>query len=353
MEEGVGLYIHIPYCVSKCRYCAFASAPGAPSTAFAQALSKELDLLGPGRISTLHAGGGTPTRMKTGFWKELLGRMDLSGCREAAIETNPAVLAGNGYAELARAGFNRISIGVQSFNPEHLEFLGRIHTPEQAVESVKAARAGGFTNLSLDLIYGLPDQTVKQWRSDLERALSLRPDHISCYELTLEPGTPLGELGRKAPEARCAGMFMAAHEILSREGFHHYEVSNFALPGFESRHNSAYWSRRPYAGAGPSAHGFTGGTRYWNTPDTARYISLMERNILPREGEEEITPAMAHREEVMLGLRTSRGVREGIVPRAKMETFIKKGWLERDGGFVKPTPEGMLWADGMAAELAD
>ncbi len=289
--------------------------------------------------------------MKTGFWKELLGRMDLSGCEEAAIETNPAVLSGDGYSELLRAGFNRLSIGVQSFSPENLGFLGRIHTPEQAVESVKAARAAGFANISLDLIYGLPGRTEERWRRDLESALSLRPDHISCYELTLEPGTPIGERGRKASEGRCAGMFMAAHEILSREGFRHYEVSNYALPGFESLHNSAYWSRRPYTGAGPSAHGFTGAVRYWNTPDTARYIGLLERNSLPREGEEEITPAKALREEVMLGLRTSRGVSLSLLPEEGVRMLVKRGWLEIIGERAVPTPEGMLWSDWMAREL--
>lgn len=351
MEEGIGLYIHIPFCLAKCGYCGFASSPGLPGPEFRQALINEIRLLSPGTIRTLHAGGGTPTLMGTGFWRTMLSSLDLSRCIETAIETNPAVLANSEYGELREAGFDRISIGVQSFNEDNLKRLGRVHTTRQAAEAVVFARAGGFDNISIDLICGLPGQTMDSWRSDLEKALDLEPDHLSCYELTLEPGTRMGDAGRKASEELSADMFMKTHETLTGAGFRHYEVSNYARPGRESKHNQSYWERRPYHGAGPSAHGFTGTTRYWNTRDTVRYISLLEQGTLPREGEERITQAMADREEIMLGLRTSRGVRADILPEETMNRLIEAGRLKRDEAMVAPTPEGMLWADGMADEL--
>lgn len=352
MEEGIGLYIHIPFCLAKCGYCAFSSTPGRPGPEFGEALKRETALLSPGRLRTIHAGGGTPTLMGAAFWREMLNSLDLSGCIEKAIETNPAVLGKEGYAGLRTAGFDRISIGVQSFNDDMLRWLGRLHTSLQAVEAVGTARACGFTNISLDLMYGLPEQTMKSWRRDLDTALRLRPDHLSCYELTPETGTRIGDSGRRACESLCADMFMETHGILTIEGFHHYEVSNYARPGRESRHNQAYWERRPYHGTGPSAHGFTGTRRYWNTPDTDLYISLLKDGNLPREGEERITQAMADREEVMLGLRTSRGVRAGILPEKAVDRLVREGFLQRIGEMLAPTPEGMLRADGLAEELA-
>jgi oxygen-independent coproporphyrinogen-3 oxidase len=351
VAEGIGLYIHIPFCLAKCGYCGFASSPGLPGPEFRQALKNEIRLLSPGRIRTLHAGGGTPTLMGTAFWRELLASLDLSHCIEAAVETNPAVLGEEGYAELGKAGFDRISIGVQSFSEDNLRWLGRVHTSRQAEEAVESAKAGGFKNISIDLIYGLPGQNMENWSFDLEKALQLETDHISCYELTLEPGTRIGDAGSRAIESLSADMFMKTHDTLTGAGFHHYEVSNYARPGQESKHNQAYWERRPYHGAGPSAHGFTGTERYWNTPDTGLYIEQVNRGNLPRSGNEFITPAQAVREEIMLGLRTSRGVRTAILPEKTVNRLIEAGRLKRNGETVSPTPEGMLWADGMACEL--
>lgn len=353
MEEGIGLYIHIPFCLSKCGYCAFVSSAGLPGPEFQEAVRSEMALLAPGRIRTLHAGGGTPTLMGTDFWNRMLKGLDRSDCIEAAIETNPAVPGQEGLSGLRKAGFDRISIGVQSLSDESLGWLGRVHTARQAAEAVGSARRGGFENISMDLVYGLPGQSMESWRSDLDKALKLETDHLSCYELTLEPGTRIGMAGNKACESLCADMFMETHRVLTEAGYLHYEVSNYARPGMESRHNRAYWERRPYHGAGPSAHGFTGRTRYWNTGDTARYTDLLKRGILPREGGEEITHDMALREEIMLGLRTSRGVRADILPIEPVKRLVRMGRLWTDGVTVAPTPEGMLWADGMAEELTE
>ncbi len=353
MEEGLGLYIHIPFCLAKCGYCGFTSSPGLPGHQFHKAINREISLLSPGKIRTLHAGGGTPTLMGTAFWQELLKNLDHANCIETAIETNPAVLSREGYTELREAGFDRISIGVQSFNDENLRWLGRVHTSLQAEEAVHSAKAGGFANLSIDLIYGLPGQGMEEWRLDLEQAIRLEPEHISCYELTLEPGTRIGDAGNKVCDSLTAEMFMETHRTLTGAGFHHYEVSNYARPGRESRHNQAYWERRPYHGAGPSAHGFTGTTRYWNTKDTGLYIEQTQRGVLPRQGWETITKDQAIREEVMLGLRTSRGVRAGILPEKVVDRLVEAGRLQRNGAMVSPTPEGMLWADGMADELTE
>jgi oxygen-independent coproporphyrinogen-3 oxidase len=289
--------------------------------------------------------------MGTAFWQDMLKSLDLSHCIETAIETNPAVLANREYGELREAGFDRISIGVQSFSEDNLKWLGRVHTSRQAGEAVVFAREGGFDNISMDLIYGLPGQNMESWRRDLDKAIRLEPDHLSCYELTLEPGTRIGDAGSKACEPLSADMFMETHRTLTGAGFNHYEVSNYARPGRESRHNQAYWERIPCIGAGPSAHGFTGTARYWNTRDTELYIEQTQRGVLPREGWETITPAQAIREEIMLGLRTSRGVRTGILPDEAVNRLIEAGRLQRNGAMVSPTPEGMLWADGMADEL--
>ncbi len=353
MEEGLGLYIHIPYCLSKCPYCAFASRPEPPPPEFAAGLLRELVLAAPNKPATVHAGGGTPTLMGGAFWQTLLAGLDLSRCTEATIETNPAVLTLEGYRELRQAGFDRISIGAQSFSDGNLRRLGRVHTSGQALDAVALARTGGFENISIDLIYGLPGQTRRLWAGDLDTALSLSPKHISCYELTLEKGTPMGDAGRKASDSQGAAMFMMAHARLTEAGYTHYEVSNYALPGWESKHNQSYWERRPYIGAGPSAHGFTGTERYWNTPDTGRYLQLIEKGVLPRDGREFITAADALREEIMLGLRTLKGTRASVLPPPVVDKFAGYGWLERRGTMVVPTPEGMLWADGMAAELAE
>lgn len=352
MEEGIGLYIHVPYCLSRCRYCGFASSQGEPSRDFARALLKEIKLLSTRRIKTLYAGGGTPTLMGPDFWRSALERIRLEVPAEVTIETNPALPGAGRYRALIEAGFNRISIGIQSFLGKNLGFLGRAHTGEQGEASVRAAAAEGFENISLDLIYGLPEQSGSAWRSDLERALKLEPAHISCYELTLEPGTPVGDSGRKASEARCARMFGMAHHILTREGYIHYEVSNYALPGRESAHNLAYWNRTPYAGVGPSAHGFTRGERYWNTPDTDTYIELMTAGASARAGSEVISAEKALTEEVMLGLRTIRGVPERILPAHRVEDLVGKGMLIRRDGMVAPTLKGMLWADYLAGELS-
>jgi oxygen-independent coproporphyrinogen-3 oxidase len=352
VEEGIGLYIHIPFCLSKCPYCAFSSVAEHPSREFVSAIRKELDILSPGRVRTLYAGGGTPTLIGASFWAEILSSLDLPLSAEATVETNPAVLKPAEYRAMRNAGFNRLSIGVQSFNHGNLALLGRIHTGSQTLEAVAQARAGGFENISIDLIYGLPGQSTAQWETDLEKALLVSPDHISCYELTLEPGTPTGDQGRRASDDSVAEMHRIAHRKLAGEGFRHYEVSNYALPGKESAHNLAYWERRPYAGAGPSAHGFTGTRRYWNTRDNVEYLKLLKAGILPRAGSEGVTPEMARTEEIMLGLRTLSGVSESILPANRVEDLIARGLLARNGDRLHPTPEGMLWADGMAGELA-
>jgi oxygen-independent coproporphyrinogen-3 oxidase len=338
---------------------------------FGAALLKELEMkLRDVSVSTLYAGGGTPTLMPPGFWREFMDRLrslaDLSRLRESTIETNPAAAVGIGLGELRAAGFDRLSIGAQSFIPAELETLGRIHSAEQAVETVRAARTAGFSNTSIDLICGIPGQTMECWLDNLWKAVLLAPEHISCYQLSLEEGTPMYAMVSRGdlcmpPEDLCAEMYLNADRLLTASGYLHYEVSNYAL-GLRSvaLHNSAYWDRSPYIGLGPAAHGFDGdGTRSWNVTDSAAYAASVEEGRLPEEGREELTPRDAALEMLMLGLRMTAGVDLDAVralPDVEIDPLhlsrmVSSGRVVQEGARVLPTPLGMLFADGDAAIL--
>jgi oxygen-independent coproporphyrinogen III oxidase len=368
-----GLYVHVPFCLRKCGYCSFHSTvPASGETErFGRALLAEMERRVRGAaVSTLYAGGGTPTLMPPGFWAEFMGRLrslaDLSRLREATIETNPAATARPRLEELREAGFDRLSIGVQSFLPAELETLGRIHTAQQAMETLRAARAAGFSNIGLDLIYGIPGQTMQSWRESLNIAGSLAPEHISCYQLSLERGTPMfarvsrGELSQPS-EDLCAEMYFVADRLLAASGYLHYEISNYALGDTAAAlHNSSYWDRSPYIGLGPSAHGFDGSRlRSWNTPETGKYMTAIEAGRLPDGDREELTPHDAALEMLMLGLRMSAGVDLEAVralPGVEIDLsyasqMVRGGKATFDGRKLLPTPLGMFFADGDTAML--
>jgi len=368
-----GLYVHVPFCLRKCGYCSFCSRVplSGEMERFGAALITEMGMkVHDSSVSTLYAGGGTPTLMPPGFWRSFMDRLrslaDLSRLREVTIETNPAAADGTGLEELREAGFDRLSIGMQSFIPAELETLGRLHSAEQAVVTFHAARAAGFSNVGLDLIYGIPGQTMDCWSESLRKAVLLAPEHISCYQLSLEEGTPMyarvsrGELCMP-PEDLCADMYFKADGLLTDSGYLHYEVSNYAL-GVRSvaLHNSAYWDRSPYVGLGPSAHGFDGDvTRNWNLRDPDAYAASLEEGRLPEEGREELTPRDAALEMLMLGLRMIAGVDldavrslpgVGIDP-LHLSRMVSSGRVVQEGAKLLPTPLGMLFADGDAAIL--
>ena len=330
----IGLYLHFPFCLSKCAYCDFASFPLASvggeefAREYLHALALEVDRraatpeFADAAAGTVFFGGGTPTVLPAEWLAEMLARLKLRFAvapeAEISTEANPGTVDAAKLRALRQAGFNRLSLGVQSFSDDALRLLGRAHSAEEAKQAVAAARAAGFENLGLDLIYGLPGQTVTGWREDVEQALALRPDHLSAYGLSLEEGTPLaGEVqcGRlpTPEEGPYADMFELTHEMLTAAGYRHYEISNYALPGRECRHNRKYWAGDEYLGLGSSAHSHRGGLRWNNLPTPAVYTEWLSRGLLPVERADALSARARVGEMLMLGLRTAEGVSEQAV----------------------------------------
>ena len=317
-----GIYVHIPFCASRCSYCDFYSTLrlNEVGEAYVEALITEAQLrkdeLQGEKVKTLYLGGGTPSQLPVSLLSRLLNGLckifDLNGVEECTVEANPDDVSPEWCAALPSLGVNRVSMGVQSFEDDILRNIGRRHTASQVMESVSHLRQSGITNISIDLIYGLPGQTLASWTDSVNRAISLEPSHISAYGLTYEPGTRMwhqrerGEI-TEVPEEQCLEMCMILVERLKDAGFEHYEISNFALPGFRSRHNSSYWNDTPYLGLGAAAHSFDGQVRRVNPPDLAGYIAALQIGKTCFE-EECMMRWERYDERVMLGLRTSDGV---------------------------------------------
>ena len=372
-----GLYIHLPYCRSICPYCDFVKAPlhrGEPKRLLASLarewdLARGLDGAAWSRPRTIYVGGGTPTALDASALAEFLAWIregwDLCRVREFTVEANPEGLDERKLSVLLEGGVNRLSLGVQSLEPAALKALGRIHTAETALEKLALARRAGFRNVSVDLMYGVPGETGAGFRAAVDRLAALEVPHVSAYPLQLEEGTPLhAKAGRGAVAIPGEDEVLARYEDLvarlAHAGYRHYEVSNFALPGFHSRHNEGYWTRRPYLGLGPGAHSFDGAARWSNSDSIERWFQAVESGGLPREGRRELSTREAGEEEVMLSLRRSRGLR---VSRhlARFRTSDVAGWNEwgRAGdaltlhprGRVRPTDRGLFLAHDLAAEL--
>ena len=340
-------------------------------TRFRSALYAEMERKTRGvNIGTVYAGGGTPTILPPEFWNRFLSTLDeianTSDVLEMTIETNPGAVLPGVLAEYRKAGFNRLSIGIQSFDSSELKTLGRIHSPDQAILTFNQARDAGFQNIGIDLMYGVPRQTPDNWHSNLKKAIELSPEHISCYELSIENDTPIaglvnkGELS-KPKEEHCREMYFLADEYLKEAGYIHYEVSNYAR-GDESisRHNSSYWNRIPYIGLGPSAHSFDGKrTRSWNVCEIDEYLNLIEHDRSPVEKTEELDLQEIGLEMLMLGLRWKAGIDiekikvvTGLqVNEQYLDCMIRSGKVQVSDSRILPTIEGMLFADGDAANL--
>lgn len=322
------------------------------------------------KISTLYAGGGTPTILPPAFWERFLNLLgseaDTTSIAECTMETNPGTVTGYDLERLRRMGFNRLSIGVQSFHDETLTILGRIHDAQEAADSFGEARRAGFRDIAIDLIYGVPGQTMKMWREDLRRAGELKPEHISCYELTLEEGTPMWELVRsgqlsKPDEDTCADMYYKADEFLTSREYVHYEVSNYSRGNHHtSVHNCGYWRRDPCIGLGPSAHSFDGASRRsWNLSSVERYIERLREGRPATSGSEELTKEQTATERIMLGLRCCGGFdlealqRETgiIIDRDYLNIMVQYGRVVEIDSRIVPTAAGKLFADGDALNL--
>ncbi len=358
------LYIHIPFCLQICPYCSFYKDLAGPGKAdpLVAAVVREAELFGSGCAPrTVFVGGGTPTALSVSQLERLLAglqeHLDFSAVEEFTIEMNPATVTKR-KAELLRGfGVNRVSMGVQSWDPDLLKVLGRVHDAEQVRRSFAVLRAVGFDNLNLDLIYGVPGQTLVQWEDSIRHTAELGPEHISAYCLTYEEDTEYfermtrGEF-REDVESD-AGFFERGVEMLSAAGYGQYEISNYARPGRECRHNLAYWQGADYLGLGPSAWSTLGERRWQNVPDTADYVRAVQAGVRPLRNEEILPVATREAEKIAFGLRMNAGIDPSrLAARHDFVTGLREeGLLEDHGPRVRLTARGRLLADEIAAEL--
>lgn len=361
------VYVHVPFCARRCVYCDFSIAvrPATPVDEYVAAVERELDTRFPrgerwtGR--TLYLGGGTPSRLGgpgVARLVESLGRrIELARDAEVTLEANPDDVTPEAARSWRAAGVNRVSLGAQSFDQAVLRWMHRTHRADQIARAVDAVRDAGIDDVSLDLIFALPESVPRSWRADLDSALALEPTHVSLYGLTVEPHTPLGRWRDRGDVAeplddRYAEEFLLAHDVLSASGFEHYEVSNFARAGMRARHNSAYWERVPYAGIGPSAHGFDGRSRRWNARAYADWMRKTMSGCDPVEGGELLSPDEVQSETVYLGLRTTAGLALAAEQVERVSAWAEQGWATiSEERRVVLTPAGWLRLDALAAAL--
>ena len=362
-EAGRHIYVHIPFCARICPYCAFYKERADPAHAarFCEAILVELEAhlaQVRSRPETIFFGGGTPTALTTAQLDLLLGgfhtRLDLSELREWTLEANPGSVSERKARLLQERGVNRISLGVQSFDDGLLQLLGREHSAAQAELLSICCDESGFENLNIDLMFGLPGQTLEQWEFTLQRAIALGPNHVSAYCLTYEEDTEFflrharGEF-RTDPEAD-ADFFAATGELLGKAGFEQYEVSNYARPGFESVHNRAYWSGQDYLGLGPSAVSTVGLRRWQNISDYRIYADRLLAGQSASTGDEVLTPQMKRSESIALSLRTNWGVpAEWVNDRPEeVEEFVRLGLMQSKAERYVLTRAGRFLADSVA-----
>jgi len=336
--EPISLYLHIPFCRAQCSYCDFSSYPGLEALFedYAAALIREMEMAEPARVRTIYLGGGTPTVLPLLLLQRILAAartvFRLEPDIEISIEANPGTVDRGLLAGLRAAGVTRLSLGVQSLDAGELQLLGRIHSPAQALEAFATARRAGVDNLNLDLIYGLPRQTLHSWQSTLCQALALEPEHLALYALTVEEGTPLaaqiatGALDGPDPDL-AADMYEMAEEALAEAGYLHYEISNWSHAAeFQCRHNLTYWRNEPYLGIGAGAHSWRGGRRWANLSSPAGYISRILDGKPAVAVEEVIDPALEIGETMMMGLRL-------LVEGVSLAKFRERFGLELDQRF--------------------
>ncbi|MEI6949471.1 radical SAM family heme chaperone HemW [Paraflavisolibacter sp. H34] len=370
-----GIYLHIPFCRQACAYCNFH---------FTTSLRYKDDLVGAllhetglqqhflegASVSTIYFGGGTPSLLDVGDCRRLLDRIrqtfPVAADAEITLEANPDDITADKLAGWGEAGINRLSIGIQSFFEEELRWMNRAHNAGQARRCIELSQEAGFHNLSIDLIYGSPLLSDDMWAQNVSTALGYGVPHLSCYALTVEEKTPLHQqIIRHRKEDvdadKQARQFLQLMHRLKEGGYEHYEVSNFARPGFRSRHNSSYWKGEKYLGLGPSAHSYDGLKRQWNIANNTRYIHSIVQGVLPTEAEV-LTPVQQLNEYIMIALRTmegmdlerirsSWGTAQAAATEQRLARYQAAGLLTRTGSRVQLTEEGMLRADGIASDL--
>jgi len=365
-----GLYVHVPFCKTKCPYCDFYSiTSGTPVERWLEALASEGALHRGlfGTFDTLYVGGGTPSLLREPETERLFGILstafDFAAGSEVTIETNPDDVTARGLANWRDLGINRVSLGVQSFDDDALRFLRRRHNAARARDALALLREAGFSNIGIDLIYGFNGQSMDLWRRTLERALDYRPEHLSCYQMTIERSTEFGamlEAGTLSTidEETQRSFFMETSAMLTGRGYIHYEISNFAR-GEEliSRHNHKYWNRLPYLGLGPSAHSFRDRRRWWNIRSVDSYCRLLGRGESPVENSETLGDAEVVLETLSLGFRTRDGVPLDVLRRRPngeraLERLVDEGLVTLANDRAVPTISGFCVADRLAASFA-
>ena len=370
-----GIYIHIPFCKQRCSYCAFYSTTLYNiRERYVDALCKEIamrkEYAGGTLIETIYLGGGTPSTLSMEQLKRICDTVyaayQVSPAPEVTIECNPDDLTPDFLAHLKVLPFNRISMGVQSFNDTQLKRLGRRHDAAKARQAVANARSAGYSNISIDLIFALPGSTIDEWEHDLESAIALRPDHLSAYNLTYEEGTPMhralerGDFTELSEEDNIT-QFQMLISRLKEAGYSHYEISNFALPGRESRHNSSYWNDTPYIGCGAAAHSYNGTSRQWNIADIQEYIKGIE-NGNPVFEIEELTEEERYNDTILTRLRTAEGIplewmkkkfgkRLNDYMQSAAEKEIAFGNLKAENGHLSLSEKGIFISDAVIREL--
>lgn len=370
-----GIYIHIPFCKTRCIYCDFYSTTRSElKERYVRALCRELEMrreyLRGEPIETIYLGGGTPSQLDEGDFLRIFETIrtvyGMEHCCEITLEANPDDLTETYVAMLRRLPFNRISMGIQTFDEATLKLLNRRHNAAQAIEAVGRCRRAGFANISIDLIYGLPGETDERWKQDLQQAVALNVEHISAYHLTYEEGTRLYELLqarriREVDEESSVRFFSTLMDTLTDAGYEHYEISNFCRPGMHSRHNTSYWNGIPYLGCGASAHSFDRRTREWNVASIDEYIRALEDGHRLYETEPR-DPDTAYNECVMTSLRTRQGLsleevekEYGTVLRQyctdMAQPYLKDGKLEMRDGRLRLTRDGIFVSDGIISDL--
>jgi len=365
-----GVYIHIPFCRQACHYCNFHFATSLRRknelvAALLGEIEQRKDYLKDEVIQTIYFGGGTPSLLQISDLRlqiEKIGSMfRVDENAEITIEVNPDDIDKEKLQGWKAVGINRLSIGVQSFFDEDLEWMNRAHNAQEAIGNWQLA-TGHFDNISIDLIYGTPQLTNEKWKQNVEAAISFNIRHLSCYALTVEPKTPLDKMIKqhKVDEInpdKQSEQFLLLMQWLEAAGYEHYEISNFAKPGFRSRHNSSYWSGEKYLGIGPSAHSFDGISRQWNVSNNNIYIDSISKGIIPFESET-LTETQKLNEYIMTSLRTSEGLDLASLPKetsfelqAASKKFIQNDLMIKEAAHLKLTKEGKLLADGIAAEM--
>lgn len=374
---NVGIYIHIPFCKSRCIYCGFYSTTNKElKERYVDALIREIHMrkddfarlgtsLSPSSTSTVYFGGGTPSSLSVCDIERIVGTLEstFNGTpSEVTLEMNPDDVTEDYIKAVRQMGINRISMGIQTFDDSRLQFIRRRHNASQAEKAVMTIREEGIHNVSIDLMFGFPNQTMDEWVTDIEKAIALHPTHISAYSLMYEEGTSLfhmlqkGEINQIDDETSLA-MYTELINRLTANGYEHYEISNFAMPGYRSVHNSSYWHDTPYLGFGAAAHSYNKDTRSWNIPDLKKYIESIESGVLPSESE--VIDADTHYNDLITtALRTREGLNLDDLPQKYREyalvnakKSISEHLLEATDSHIRLTREGLFVSDMVMSEL--